>query len=104
MYGLAFCRLDVDYMYELDLNILSMLLKAEIDKEVHEYDLEMRRLAWQTALLMNATGNFKTPVKPEKLYVSIIEQEKKQQKKKPEPTEDIQAKKEELLKTFGIKQ
>lgn len=99
MYGLAYCKLDYDYMMELDLLILSRLLKAEIDREFHQYDLEMRKTAWQTAYLMNATGNFKTPVKPDKLYTSIEDQKKKD---KPARTEDVQAKKEELLKTFGI--
>lgn len=97
MYGLAYCKLDYEYMMDLDIDILAILLKAEIDKELHEYDLEMQRTAWQTSYLMNSTGNYKTPVKPDKLYVSIREQNKK-----TVMTENVEAKREELLKTFGI--
>lgn len=100
MYGLAYCKLDYYYMMDMDLVILGRLLHAEIEKEAHQYDLEMQKISWQTACLMNATGNFKTPVKPEKLYVPLDKQKKKD---KPERIEDIQAKREELLKTFGIK-
>lgn len=100
MYGLSYCRLELDFLLEIDINILSVMLRAEMDKEVHKYDLEMRKLAWQTAYLMNATGNFKTPVKPEKLYVSILELDKK---KKPDKQSDIQTKRDELLKIFNIK-
>lgn len=104
MYGLAYCKLDYEYMYELDINILSKLLKAEIDKELHDYDVSMRKLAWQTSYLMNATGNYKNPVKPEKLYTSIFDKTKKAENKKPLPNSDIQKKRDELLKTFGIKE
>ncbi|MCW6094546.1 hypothetical protein LAV60_15350 [Clostridium sporogenes] len=100
MYGLAYCKLDYYYMMDMDLVILGRLLRSEIDKEVHQYDLEMQKISWQTACLMNATGNYKTPVKPEKLYIPLDKQKKKN---KPEKMEDVQAKREELLKTFGIK-
>ena len=102
MYGLSYCKLDVDYMYDLDLLVLSKLIKAEMDKEVHQYDLEMRRIAWQTAYLMNSTGNYKRPVKPDKLYTPM---EERNQIQLDEITkqENIQAKREELLKTFDIK-
>lgn len=97
MYGLAYCKLDFDYMYDMDLDILSIMLKAEVDKEAHIYDLDMMKTAWQTAYLMNSTGNYKRPVKPEKLYESNIG--KKEQVK---PKDDLQAKRADLLKTFGL--
>lgn len=97
MYSLAYCRLDYEYALDLDLDILSVMIKAEIDREVHLYDLEMMKTAWQTAYLMNSTGNYKRPVKPEKLYESI------QAKKKPVKHDDVKAKRDDLLRTFGLK-
>ncbi|MFT8313244.1 MAG: hypothetical protein ABF633_03200 [Clostridium sp.] len=99
MFGLAYCRLDYEYMYEVDINILAVLIKAEINREKHENDLTMQRLAWQTALLMNATGNFKKPVKPAKLYSPATQQKKKVTVEKKE---DIEAKRAELMKRFNI--
>lgn len=101
MYGLAYCRLDYDYMMEVDLDTLSRLLKAEIDRELHQYDIDMKKLAWQTAYLMNATGNYKKPVKPEKLYQSILEQPKDTEEKE-EKKKSIEAEREYLKKAFGL--
>lgn len=100
MYGLAYCNLDYEYMYELDLYILVKLIKSVMDKEAREQDLEMQRLAWQTSYLMTATGNYKTPVKPDKLYTSIYAQKEKE--KEVINKVDIEAKRKELLETFGI--
>ncbi|GAB6153738.1 hypothetical protein JCM17380_24880 [Desulfosporosinus burensis] len=98
MYGLAYCKLDYEYMLDLDLDILSVMIKAEIDKETHLYDLEMMKTAWQTAYIMNSTGNYKRPVKPEKLYDTMYAQ-----KKKPVKHDDVRAKRDDLLRTFGLK-
>lgn len=102
MYGLAYCKLDYEYMYDLDINILSVLLKAEIDKELFEFDMSMKKLAWQTSLLMNATGNFKTPVKPDKLYESNRDKQLNE-KKATTSKKEVETKRADLLKTFGIK-
>lgn len=103
MYGLSYCGLDYDYMYDLDLFVLYKLLKAEMDREVHEYDLGMLKLSWQTALLMNATGNYKREVKPESLYTSFEDRQKEQLEEENKQT-SIQTKRDELLKTFNIKE
>lgn len=98
MYGLAYCRLDYEYMMDLDLGILSKLLKAEIDRETHERDVDLQLLAWQTAYLMNATGNFKRPIKPEKLYKSIDKSSKKHKQNK----DSVKEEKEKLKKRFNL--
>lgn len=96
MYGLAYCKLDYEIMMDMDLTVLGIIFKAEMDRQLYDYDLEMQKLAWQTAYLMNASGNYKSAVKPEKLYKSII-------KKSSNETINVEAKKEELLKAFSIK-
>lgn len=102
MYGLSYCRLDYDTLMEMDLDLLGIYIKAEIDREVHEYDMEMRRLAWQTAYLMNSTGNYKSAVKPEKLYTPLDKIKEQQQQSVQQKKNDVQAQKEELKKTFGL--
>lgn len=94
MYGLSYCRLDLDYLLETDLYIIDMLIKAEIDRELRRFDTDMCVKAWQTANLMNATGNYKKAVKPADLYESQFKPEAK-------PV-DVQKQKEELLKSFNI--
>lgn len=103
MYGLSYAKLDYDYMYELDLSILYLIVMAEMDKEVHQYDIEMMKLSWQTAFLMNATGNYKRAIKPENLYVTLAERNQIQVTEEDKQA-DIKAKREELLKTFNIKE
>ena len=103
MYGLSYAQLGFERMYEMDLFILYKIIKAERDKEVHVYDMDMQKLSWQTACLMNATGNYKRSVKPENLYTTLedrmIEQLSEEAKQK-----NIQDKRDEILKTFNIKE
>ncbi|MPM81675.1 hypothetical protein SDC9_128732 [bioreactor metagenome] len=99
MYGLAYCKLDYDTLHEIDGCILDRLIEAQINKEIHEYDLDMQKIAWQTAYLMNSTGNYKRPVKPDKLYTPIAKQgEQKKNNKKI----DVKSQREELMKKFGL--
>jgi hypothetical protein len=87
-------------MLNMDLYVLSVLIKAEIDRETHETDLHMQKLAWQTAMLMNATGNYKNQIKPNKLYEPLSEVNKSEKKNKPLQDVDIHTKREELLNSF----
>ena len=103
MYGLSYCGLGYERMYDMDLFILYKLLKAEMDREAHTYDTDMLKLSWQTAFLMNATGNYKRDVKPENLYVPYEERQKLQLDEESKQS-SIQAKRDELLKTFNIKE
>lgn len=99
MYGLAYCRLDYDYMMNLDLVTLSRLIKAEIDKEIHERDIDMTMLSWQTAYLMNATGHYKSPVKPEKLYKPLDSRSKTSRR---QSKGNVETEKEKLKKRFNL--
>ena len=58
--------LDYDYFMSLTPYLWSCKYKGYCDK----LERETRNLAWQTALLMNATGNFKEPVTIEMLLKS----------------------------------
>lgn len=47
------------------------IANAQYRTEEELWDREYQRTAWQTALLMNATGNYgKKQIKPEQLYTS----------------------------------
>lgn len=47
------------------------LANAQYKAEEEHWDREYQKVAWQTALLMNATGNFgKKKITPELLYKS----------------------------------
>ena len=87
---------------ELDIEVLGRLIKAVIDRELHEQDTLMQMLAWQTAYLMNSTGNYKRPVKPEKLYTPL-EKRKEEQKPQTERRINVEREREELKKRFNIK-
>lgn len=84
----------------MDLNILADMLKAVIDLKEYELDVTMQVLAWQTAQLMNSTGNYKTAVKPDKLYKPM--DKFKKQPAKVQKQENIEAKRKELLDLFGL--
>ncbi|WP_250944636.1 hypothetical protein [Clostridium felsineum] len=57
----------------------------------------MQLIAWQTSLLMNATGNYKTQIKPEDLYKPKLS-ETTTKKKQP----DIEQLRKELRETFNL--
>ena len=89
-------------LYELDLVILGEMIVACMRAEEEAFDMQMQITAWQSALLMNSTGNFKKKIKPEDLYTPLadfVEKEKKKQEGfNPEDKQKLQ---EELLKSFG---
>ena len=80
-------------------DIITSFMKVEEEK----IDVEMQMLAWQTALLMNSTGNYKKKIKPEDLYKSIAEIEK-EEKQKQLTREDKKKLEDELLSLFNINQ
>lgn len=43
-------------------------MEAFAEEEKRQDDVENQRFAWQTAHLMNATGNYKKAIKPTDLY------------------------------------
>lgn len=67
--------------------------------EQEAFDEKMQMMAWQTALLMNSTGNFKKKIKPTDLYTPLAEVEREQKAEyKPEDKKALQ---EELLSAFA---
>lgn len=64
----------------------------------------MQRLAWQTAYLMNATGNFKKNIKPTDLYQSIFDKDEDQENISLDKDGAIEQREQlvkELLASFG---
>ena len=79
--------------------VLIDMLKAFSKKEEQEFDLKMQVVAWQTAMLMNSTGNYKKKIKPEDLYTPISEmKEEAQEVYNPDLKAQLQA---ELLSAFS---
>ena len=75
------------------------MYEADIDAVNEMFDTEMQRTSWFTALLMNASGNYKKQIKPDKLYVPIAKQ-------KTQTVEHqvgyVEKQREELKKKFNI--
>lgn len=73
-----------------------------LEHENKKHDNDMLKLAWQTAYLMNSTGNFKKDIKPTDLYTSVfaveeIEAEELTVEEAKQQREQLAA---ELLATF----
>ena len=87
---------------------LSLIEFADWSSYVIEYKnqeeaREMQRLAWQTSLLMNSTGNYKKTIQPTDLYKNPYD--KKEEKEKEVKKIDPKQKEKELAdlkKKFGI--
>lgn len=84
-------------MYTLDLYVGAEWLGYKLRAEEEKFDKEMQKVAWQTALLMNATGNYKKSIKPTDLYTPY-EATGTRSKKEIKTKEQLQA---ELLETFA---
>lgn len=72
--------------------------------EEEEQDEKMQMLAWQTALLMNSTGNYKKKIKPKDLYTPMADAKVQEQQSKYNKQNASEVKKqlqEELLSAFA---
>lgn len=80
--------------------VLGDCIEANIRAEEEKIDIEMQMMAWQTALLMNSTGNYKKRIKPSDLYTPMAEarDEVKVNVNKPENKKQLQ---EDLLSAFA---
>lgn len=85
--------------YSMDMRVLGDMIAAHMRVQEEELDEKMSLLAWQTSLLMTATGNYKKGIKPKDLYVSMHERQVEDHKNS-EPV-DIEALRTELLNTFS---
>lgn len=79
------------------------MILSNMRKEKEDFELNMEMLAWQTALLMNATGNFKRKIKPSDLYKSdYVDEANELEKANGEDSAEVKKKlQEELLSTFA---
>lgn len=86
----------------MDLSVLGDLVLAQLRKDEESFDEKMQMLAWQTALLMNSTGNFKRKIKPDDLYKPLAEAKKKE-KQDGNVNPEVEKKKlqEDLLSAFA---
>lgn len=59
-----------DTLFTLSLYEFVDMVEASLEIQDDLFDFEMVRTSWFTSLIMNSSGNYKRPVKPEKLYTS----------------------------------
>lgn len=67
-WGYGVFKLKPNELYALDPIELIEMVEGYISYANDEFDKDMHMLAWQTALLMNSTGNLKKHIKPKDLY------------------------------------
>lgn len=88
---------------------LTLIEFVDWSNSVMEYhnrkdDFEMQKLAWQTSLLLNGTGNYKRKINPKDLYISPYtkeEEEKDNTQIKIDPKEK-EKRLADLKEKFGI--
>lgn len=77
------------------------MILSFIKAEEESFDLKMQMLSWQTALLMNSTGNFKKKIKPDDLYTPLADiVEKGKRNNEGFDAEERKRLQEELLQSF----
>jgi hypothetical protein len=91
--------LQPSILWELSARELVDMYEAKIGVTDEVLDREYQRTSWFTSLLMNATGNFKKKVQPDKLYIPLA----KQKTQTVEYQKDyVEQQREELAKKFNI--
>ena len=95
-------KLSPAELYDYDLVVLGDWLAILVEHDFIEHDNKMKIIAWQTAYLMNATGNFKKNLLPSDIYSSPLDVSEQPQDLDTEEAQ-IQRKQLEtdLLATFG---
>jgi hypothetical protein len=83
------------------------MLSALVEEEKRQDDMLNQRVAWQTAHLMNATGNYKKKIKVTDLYKPMSEPSETEESPKQniverfETNEDKEEYLKNLMKKFG---
>jgi hypothetical protein len=87
----------------MNLTELMDMIEARVWAENRDSDLDTQRVAWQTAHLMNATGNFKKKIMPTDLYNPMDDSVEGEEKvvKQFESTEQKEDYLQDLMKKFG---
>lgn len=89
-----------DEIWTLSAREVVDLFEAHIEVTNEVMDREYQRTAWFTALLMNASGNMKKNIKPDKLYVPMEKQKKA--KAVDVQKQYVEDQRNELMKKFNI--
>lgn len=98
--GYGCLKLKPSELWTLSARELIDMYQAHIEILNEDFDVEMQRTSWFTALLMNASGNYKKRIKPEKLYEPL--EKRKKREKKGYQKGYVQKQREALKKKFNI--
>lgn len=97
--GYGYLKLSPDALWSLSSREFVDMYEAYITRENEEFDAEMQRTSWFTSLLMNATGNYKKEIKPDKLYKPM---EKQKTQTKEYQKDYVEKQREALMQKFNI--
>ncbi|MDF2010192.1 hypothetical protein [Priestia megaterium] len=97
--GYGYLKLTPDTLWSLSTREFVDMYEAYIEREEETFDLEMQRTSWFTSLLMNATGNYKKEIKPDKLYQPL---EKQKTQTEEYQKEYVEKQREALKEKFNI--
>jgi hypothetical protein len=98
--GYGYLKLKPNELWELSACEFADMYFAYSEVLNEDFDINMQRTSWFTALLMNASGNFKKHIKPDKLYEPLEARKKKENKAFQKSYVDEQ--REVLKKKFNI--
>lgn len=76
------------------------MIEAFTFEEQRQDDMENQRFAWQTAHIMNSSGNYKKMIKPQDLYLPVEERVAKPKQQNIIKRFDSKEQKEEYLKNL----
>lgn len=77
------------------------MILAQIKADEENLDEKMQIVAWQTALFMNSTGNYKKKIKPTDLYTPMAEVKEQEVETEVTGAEAKKKLQEELLSAFA---
>jgi hypothetical protein len=97
--GYGSLKLQPSVLWELSARELVDMFEASIEIVDEDLDREYQRTSWFTSLLMNATGNFKKKIQPDKLYIPLAKQKTQTVEYQKEY---VDSQREELKKKFNI--
>lgn len=93
----GYLRLKPDEFWNLTLSEIIDMAEAVVEDEKRKIEEQLWIVAWQTAHLMNATGNFKKTITPEKLLGKSASKEIRYAS-----AEEKKKALEEVKKKFGV--
>ncbi|MEY8748943.1 hypothetical protein [Alkalicoccobacillus gibsonii] len=67
-FGYGLLQLTPDQLFKFTVHEIFDMVVAYYRRRDSEIEEQMQVLSWQTSHLMNASGNYKKPIKPDQLY------------------------------------